>query len=98
MITRIVRMSFQPEHTETFEGIFDRSKEKIRAMPGCRYLSLHRDHHHSNIYYTISRWDQQSDLDYYRASELFKNTWKATKALFDDKPAAFSLDKLVELH
>jgi hypothetical protein len=29
-------------------------------------------------------------LENYRNSDLFKTTWAATKALFNDKPMAFS--------
>lgn len=97
MITRIVRMSFAPEHTATFESIFAASKEKIRARKGCVYLSLHRDHHHSNVYYTVSKWHSQEDLDAYRHSELFISTWAKTKVLFNDKPSAHSLEMLTEI-
>lgn len=97
MITRIVRMSFRAEEKENFEAIFAASKGKIRAMPGCRYLSLHRDHHDPSVYYTLSKWDSQADLDGYRHSELFKATWAKTKALFKEKPSAHSLHMLTEL-
>ena len=95
MITRIVRMSFDPRKTKDFEAIFNDSKEKIRSMPGCRYLSLHCDHHQPNVYYTISRWEEQSDLDAYRHSALFEKTWAATKALFNDKPMAHYLENTI---
>ncbi|WP_421876896.1 putative quinol monooxygenase [Marinoscillum sp.] len=97
MITRIVRMVFQEDKTESFEAIFESSKEKIRARQGCQYLSLHRDHHYPSTYYTVSKWDSQADLDAYRDSELFESTWAKTKALFADKPKAYSLEQLVEL-
>ena len=97
MITRIVRMSFQPERVQDFEAIFEASKTKIRNFEGCLYLSLHRDHHHSNVYYTLSHWESQMSLDLYRNSPLFKSTWSRTKELFDEQPLAFSLDEMIRL-
>ena len=97
MITRIVRMVFIKEKTQEFEAIFEESKLKIRAREGCQYLSLHRDHHLANVYYTVSKWNSQEDLDAYRHSDLFRTTWAKTKALFTEKPSAYSLDQLVEL-
>ena len=91
MITRIVRMSFEPESVEDFLKIFDQSKHLIRKMNGCQYLSIHQDHHFPNVFYTVSKWDSQNDLDIYRDSELFQKTWSATKTLFNAKPSAHSL-------
>lgn len=97
MITRIVRMTFKNENTDEFLRIFTTSKQKIREFPGCLYLSLHRDHHDACVYYTVSRWKSQENLDDYRRSDLFTATWTQTKKLFSDKPAAFSLDQLMDL-
>ena len=97
MITRIVRMSFQEEKTEQFLELFENSKEKIRKSQGCLYLSLHQDHHHPHIFYTLSRWQSQSHLDQYRKSDLFKSTWSLTRQLFAGKPQAFSLEEVTEL-
>lgn len=97
MITRIVKMSFDPEKTNNFLEIFNSSKDKIRAFPGCLYLSLHQNHHFPNIFYTLSKWESQDHLDFYRQSELFTTTWNATKVLFIDKPEAHSLVNLMEL-
>lgn len=97
MIIRIVRMSFKKEERQNFLAVFDASKNKIRAFRGCQYLSLHQDHHDENVFYTLSHWNTQEDLDSYRASALFKDTWARTKVLFADKPQAFSLEKMDEL-
>ncbi|MFY0605961.1 MAG: antibiotic biosynthesis monooxygenase [Cyclobacteriaceae bacterium] len=97
MIRRIVRMSFQEDKVNDFLKVFNKAKHHIRQMPGCSYLSLHRDNHQSHIYYTLSHWDDQAFLDNYRESELFKSTWKATKQLFNDKPQAYSLEMVDDL-
>jgi len=91
MLTRIVRMAFRPEETENFRMIFNRSKYLIRNMPGCHHLELHTDYQDDSIFFTISIWETETDLENYRKSSVFKETWKDTKALFREKPIAYSL-------
>ena len=90
MLIRIVRMTFQTEKTEEFLEIFEQSKQKIRAMQGCSFLELWQDLDAANVFITRSHWDSVEDLNHYRDSELFKNTWSKTKVLFAEKPLAFS--------
>lgn len=90
MINRIVRLSFEPANVEAFLQIFEDSKLMIAAFPGCEGLSLLRDANHAHVFYTYSLWLSANDLEAYRQSALFKTTWAATKALFNDKPMAFS--------
>lgn len=90
-------MVFLEEKVADFLEIFDASKEKIKASEGCEYLSLHRDHHSEYIFYTLSKWKSQEDLDQYRHSELFKTTWSKTKVLFKEKPSAYSLESMMEV-
>ena len=97
MLVRIVKMSFHPEHIETFLANFDQKKEYIRKSSGCRLLELYRGQQDSNIFFTYSYWDSEEDLNNYRHSELFKGVWAETKILFNDKPEAWSVDKVVSL-
>lgn len=98
MIVRIVRMTFQDEKVEDFKRLFAEVKEKIRRFPGCQHLALLQGlDDKKNIFVTYSHWDAESDLNNYRHSDLFKETWKHTKAMFADKPHAISLDQLEEL-
>lgn len=92
MITRIVKMTFNPGFEEKFLKIFEESSEKIRSFDGCQGLILYRDRHQPNVFFTYSLWDSTESLDAYRDSLLFKTTWAATKVLFADKPQAWSLD------
>ena len=91
MITRFVKMSFQPGKEEDFLAIFNNSCDKIRAFDGCKFLELLQDSKQSNIFFTHSKWESENHLNNYRNSELFQLTWRATKALFADKPEAWSL-------
>ncbi|AUC14563.1 antibiotic biosynthesis monooxygenase [Tenacibaculum sp. SZ-18] len=97
MFVRIVKMNFQSETIPTFLENFDKKKEFIRNFPGCRLLELYRDKTNPNIFFTYSYWDEEEDLENYRHSELFQNIWAETKVFFNDKPLAWSVDKVVSL-
>tara|TARA_R110002073_G_scaffold336490_1_gene534003 strand:+ start:25723 stop:26019 length:297 start_codon:yes stop_codon:yes gene_type:complete len=97
MLVRIVKMGFYPEHIETFLTNFHTKKEHIRNSSGCRLLELYRDQEDSTVFFTYSYWDAEEDLENYRNSELFKNVWAETKVLFNTKPEAWSVDKVVSL-
>lgn len=97
MLIRIVRMTFQPDKVADFLTVFEESKEKIRARPGCHRLELLRDLDLPNVFMTYSYWDDAAALNQYRDSELFKSTWAKTKVLFADKPLAYSVERLQEL-
>ncbi|UOQ74734.1 putative quinol monooxygenase [Hymenobacter cellulosilyticus] len=91
MLTRIVRMTFQPEKVADFLAIFRDSENKIRNMPGCQHLELWQDADMPNVYCTHSHWNSADDLNNYRRSALFGQVWPTTKALFAAPPLAFSV-------
>lgn len=91
MIVRIVQMTFRPEEVENFQLLFDERNERIRHFEGCTHLELWQDAHNPNIFFTYSNWESETHLDHYRFSEFFKDTWARTKALFADKPNAWSV-------
>jgi heme-degrading monooxygenase HmoA len=97
MIIRIVKMTFREDEVPEFLRIFDTSKTFIRSMPGCRHLELLQDTASPNIFFTCSHWDSENDLNNYRNSGLFGEVWKKTKALFSDKPQAWSLEQKIVL-
>ena len=90
-------MTFDPDRVNDFLEIFDRSKEKIRAFPGCEHLKLLQGRDASNVFFTYSIWQDEQALESYRHSLLFKETWAATKVLFAAKPEAWSTNLLHEL-
>ena len=90
-------MSFEEENVAKFLENFNKNKEKIRAVEGCEFLQLLRDKDNTNIFFSYSFWNKQEDLDNYRQSELFKSVWAKTKVLFNDKPEAWSVEKVVSL-
>ena len=97
MFVRIVKMSFHEENIPKFLDNFELMKEKIRNSEGNRFLELYQDKNNPCIFFTYSYWENESDLENYRHSELFKEVWAFTKKLFNDKPQAWSVDKLVTL-
>ena len=93
MIKRIVKMTFRPEAVQTFvDDVFEPSKSRIRAFPGCRHMELLRNISQPNVLFTLSYWDDEAALEAYRQSELFQTTWSKTKALFAEKAEAWSVE------
>jgi len=97
MIKRIVKMTFRPDAVDTFlQDVFEHSKSRIRAFPGCRQMELLRYTEQPNVLFTLSYWEGPEALEQYRQSELFQSTWKKTKVLFSDKAEAWSVEVLDE--
>ena len=97
MLVRIVKMSFQEEKISNFLRNFEVIKEKIRNAPGNRLLELYQDQSDQCIFLTYIYWETEQDLENYRNSELFLDIWTDTKKLFNKKPEAWSVDKIVSL-
>lgn len=94
MITRIVKMSFEPAKTEEFKAMFDRVKNNIASFPGCKGVELLNDVMHPNVFFTYSKWNSLDDLENYRKSDLFNSVWAQTKIHFNDKPQAWSVNSV----
>ena len=98
MIKRIVKMTFREEAVETFlKDVFEQSKDRIRAFPGCRHMELLQHTGQRNILFTFSFWDDEAALDNYRNSEFFRTTWEKTKVLFATKAEAWSVEVIDEM-
>ena len=94
---RIVKMTFEPSKVDDFLNNFNQVKEKIRAFEGVQHLELLHDKDNSNIYFTYSVWKDETYLEKYRHSDLFKGVWSVTKPLFIEKAEAWSVNSLVKL-
>ena len=90
-------MSFDPSKIEEFLAHFESNKIDIRNFDGCQLLELYRDKSQTNVFFTYSYWNREEDLEFYRQSDLFKTVWSQTKPLFNDKPEAWSVEKLESL-
>ena len=87
-------MTFEDGRTEEFLGLFDKVSDQIRAFPGCRHLALLRDRDEPTVFATYSLWDSQESLNAYRSSDLFRETWYKTKAMFSEAPVARSYEQI----
>jgi heme-degrading monooxygenase HmoA len=90
-------MTFQPETVPAFLELFEERKTMIRNFEGCKHLELWQDAHADNVFFTYSIWESEQYLNHYRFSGLFKDTWAKTKALFLEKPQAWSVNQRVVL-
>ena len=90
-IKRIVKFTFREDAVAVFlEQVFEKSKENIRAFPGCRRMELLQQLDRPHVLFTLSIWEDAAALEKYRQSELFQRTWAATRALFAEKAEAWS--------
>jgi quinol monooxygenase YgiN len=90
---RIVKMVFKEDLIPEFRSLFAEVQPKINAVNGCQGVELLQDINNPTILFTYSHWDHEDALNAYRNSELFAKTWIKTKALFDGKPEAWSVEK-----
>ncbi|MDC3388756.1 antibiotic biosynthesis monooxygenase [Flavobacteriaceae bacterium] len=97
MLVRIVKLSLDEKNIEEFLSNFNTQKTNIRNFPGCQFLELYNDKHVKNIFFTYSYWENEQALNNYRHSDLFKGIWAITKPMFNDKPEAWSVNKLESL-
>ncbi|TXD53023.1 MULTISPECIES: putative quinol monooxygenase [unclassified Polaribacter] len=93
MFVRIVKMSFHSKYIKEFQAMFEEKKQLIRNSDGCQLLELYQDKNNPELFFTYSYWENESDLENYRNSDFFKETWKQTKTYFNEKPEAWSVDK-----
>ena len=92
MIRRLVKLTFREASIDAFREIFDHHHADIRSQAGCEHLELWQDMDDPRIFFTYSHWQDAADLERYRHSDLFGQVWKATKALFDGPPEAWSTE------
>jgi hypothetical protein len=88
-------MTFRTEACDEFLSIFEQYKSRIRAAEGCTHLALLRDTKNAHVFFTYSRWIEESYLDQYRNSETFGIVWPSVKPLFAEPAQAWTLDEQV---
>ena len=64
-------MTFKPEMTDRFLTIFNDSAAYIASFEGCLSLELVQGKDNKNVFFTISKWKSEDDLQKYRNSVLF---------------------------
>jgi len=96
MITRIVKLTFDPIHVEEFKALFRDTQHAIQSTKGCLEVKLMKDVSKDNVFFTMSKWESEEYLNLYRKSELFEKVWAQTKQYFNDKPEAWSLEEVTK--
>ena len=94
MLVRIVKMGFIPEKIPEFLENFEKNRSKIRDFEGCSFLELYRDKNNPHQFFTYSYWKNEAALEKYRKSDLFSGVWATTKVWFNQKPEAWSADRV----
>ena len=89
-------MEFEPGRVNDFLELFTSTRPKIAGFEGCISLQLLNDIQSANVFFTYSTWQSEKALENYRNSDLFKQTWTKTKAMFSSKAQAWSV-KQVEI-
>ncbi|SMC95397.1 putative quinol monooxygenase [Pedobacter africanus] len=91
MLVRLVKMHFYPEFTAEFQELFKTVQPRISAFEGCHSVQLLQDQNDPEVFFTISHWSSEAQLNVYRKSELFTSTWAQVKPNFKAKAEAWSL-------
>jgi len=92
MIVRMVRMTFKPEEASRFVALYTNVSPKIKATKGCLAVGLYHDVEAEFTYATISEWESKEDLEAYRQSEFFKETWAKVKLMQSSRAVAHSYE------
>ncbi len=93
-LLRIVRLEFPQERIADFQQVFLSSRSFIESMPGCEGVELRQELDKPGVFFTVSHWHTVDNLNYYRDSDKFVETWKTIKPWFIAKPQAWTLEKI----
>lgn len=92
MITRLVKLTFQPEKVDSFLTFFEGIKNLVNEFPGCHGMQLVQDRMNPCIIFTYSQWIDEVALNAYRDSETFGKVWPTIKPWFGAKPEAWTTE------
>jgi len=90
MIYRIVRLHFDPDFVANFLEVFTTRKSLIVSFDGCLTMKLLQDKEDPSVFFTISLWDSEENLNQYRKSPFFQEMWSTIKPWFTSKAEAWT--------
>lgn len=93
MIIRLVKLTFRTEQVDAFRELFGTHKGQIRGAAGCSHLALWQDDTVPGLFFTLSHWNEASDLEAYRESALFRGIWRMVKPWFAAPAEAWTLSE-----
>jgi len=89
-MVRIVKLTFKEEKISEFMDLFQAVEPVIRSYRGCQSLRLLRDTEKNNVMFTFSEWQNEKDLEDYRASDTFQLVWQTIRPWFLQHAEAWS--------
>jgi len=92
-ITRIVKLTFKPEHITDFETYYETIRTKVAGQPGCNGVTFLKEQNNTGVFFTYSKWDSEVDLNNYRGTEVFGQIWPTVKNWFGAKAEAWTLEE-----
>lgn len=95
MLTRLVRMRFQPDQVEAFLALYTMMRPRIVSQPGCLSVQLVREIDDPAAFATWSTWESAAALEAYRTSVFFRQYWPQVRALFRQPAEAVSFEAVV---
>lgn len=87
-------MTVKEENIDEYISFTASLKTRIKSFEGCQFLDILQDIDNPKIIFSYSLWDTVEHLEFYRASEFFRESWTTIKQWFDDKPEAWSTEML----
>ncbi len=94
MLTRLVRMYFQPDKVDEFLAFYEQLRPKIAQQPGCISVQLLRQTDDPAAFATWSVWESAAALDAYRTSAFFKSFWPQVRTWFRQPAEAVSFERI----
>ncbi len=91
-ITRIVKLTFKPEHISDFEAYYATIRSEVAGQPGCNGVTFLKEQGNTGVFFTYSKWNSVNDLNNYRNTEVFGQIWPTVKNWFRAKAEAWALD------
>lgn len=72
-------MNFTNDGLVEFYKIFNESAPVIKSFKGCISVKLMQATGKTNLLFTLSEWETEIDLENYRKSDFFRETWEQQK-------------------
>ena len=92
MIKRIVRLTVKDAASkEAFQEIYRSRNPFKNGVIGCLEVKVMQDVNDDDVFYTVSLWGSNDDLEAYRKSDYFAETWPLVKAQLSKPAEAFSM-------
>lgn len=85
-------MEFLPEKSDEFEACVKNITQRIANFEGCYAVRILRESDEGNVFFSYSYWRSKEDLEKYRKSDLFREIWPKTKAMFSSRAIAWTTE------